>query len=90
LERPPTRWSGAKDAEVSFFAGGLDEDVEPVMVTADGTVEAGTYPETKQLNAGFVVVDVPSWEAALRWAARFAAACRRAHVVRSFGFDPLV
>lgn len=80
----------AKDAGVFIFAGGLDEDVEPVMVAADGTTTAGTYPETKQLNGGFAVIDVPSRKAALEWAAKFAAACRCAQEVRSFGFDPLV
>jgi hypothetical protein len=80
----------AKDAGVFVFAGGLDEDIEPVMVAGDGTVAAGTYPETKELNGGFTVVDVPSREAALEWAARIAAACRCAQEVRAFMFDPLV
>jgi hypothetical protein len=39
----------AKDAGVYLFAGGLDEDVEPVMVAGDGTVTASTYPQTKEL-----------------------------------------
>lgn len=80
----------AKDAGVYLFAGGLDEDVEPVMVAGDGTVTAGTYPETKELSGGFTVVDVPSREAALEWAAKIAAACRCAQEVREFQFDPLV
>jgi hypothetical protein len=80
----------AKDAGVYLFAGGLDEDVEPVMVTGDGTVTAGTYPENKELSDGFNVVDVPSREAALEWAAKIAAACRCAQEVCEFQFDPLV
>jgi hypothetical protein len=80
----------AKDAGVLLHAGGLDEDVEPVMLAGDGTVTAGTYPETKEFNGGFTVVDVPSREAALEWAARFAAARRCTQEVRAFGFDPLV
>jgi hypothetical protein len=80
----------AKEAGVLLHAGGLDEDVAPVMVAGDGTVTAGTYPETRELNGGFTVVDVPAREAALEWAARFAAACRCAQEVRAFGFDPLV
>jgi hypothetical protein len=80
----------AKEAGVLVFAGGLQEDVEPVLVAADGAVSAGTYPETRELSGGFALVDVPSREAALEWAARFAAACRCAQEVRSFGFDPLV
>ena len=80
----------AKDAGAYIFAGGLDEDVDPVMVAGDGTVTAGTYPQTKELAGGFTVVDVPSREAALEWAAKIAAACRRAQEVREFMFDPLV
>jgi hypothetical protein len=80
----------AKDAGVLLHAGGLDEGVEPVMVAGDGTVTAATYPETKELNGGFTVIDVPSREAALEWAVKFAAACRCAQEVRAFGFDPLV
>jgi hypothetical protein len=80
----------AKDAGVYIFAGGLDEDVEPVMVAGDGTVTAGTYPETEELSGGFTVVDVPSREAAVEWAAKIAAACRCAQEVREFQSDPLV
>jgi hypothetical protein len=80
----------AKDAGVYLFTGGLDEDVEPVMVAGDGTVTPGTYPETKELSGGFTVVDVPSREAALEWAAKIASACRCAQEVREFQFDPRV
>ena len=80
----------AKDAGVYLFAGGLDEGVDPVMVAGDGTVTAGTYPETKELSGGLTVVDVPSRDAALEWAAKIAAACRCAQEVREFQFDPLV
>lgn len=76
-------------AGVYLFSGGLDEDVEPVMVAGDGTVTAGTYPETKERAGGFTVVDVLSREEALKWAAKIAAACRCAHEVRKFQFDPL-
>ena len=79
----------AKDAGVYLFSGGLDEDVQPVMVAGDGTVTNGTYPENKELNGGVTVVDVPSREAALEWAAKLAAACRCAQEVREFHYDPL-
>ena len=59
------------------------------MVTGDGAVTNGTYPETRELDGGFTVVDVPSREAALDWAAKLAAACRCAQEVREFQFDPL-
>jgi hypothetical protein len=80
----------AKDAGVYLFTGGLDEDVEPVMVAGDGTVAVGTYPQTKELWGGVTIVDVPTREAALEWAAKIAAACRCAQEVREFMFDPLV
>ena len=78
----------AKDAGVYLFAGGLDEDVEPVMVAGDGTVTAGTYPRTKELWGGVTIVEVPTREAALEWAAKIAVACRCPQEVRKFGPDP--
>jgi hypothetical protein len=65
----------AMDAGVSVFGGGLAENVDPVMVAGDGTITAGTYPQTQDFNGGFTVLDVPSREAALEWAAKIAAAC---------------
>ncbi len=79
----------AKDAGVYLFSGGLDGDVEPVMVAEDGTVRGGTYPETRELDGGMTVVDVPSREEALEWAAKIAAACRCPQEVREFQYDPL-
>ena len=80
----------AKAAGVFVFAGGLDEGVGPVRVAGDGTLTDGSYPETRQLSGGFAVVQVPSRDVALAWAARFAAACRCAQEVREFMHDPLV
>ena len=80
----------AMDAGVWVFGGGLAEDVAPVMVAGDGTITAGTYPQTKELNGGFTVIDVPSREAALKWAARIATACRCAQEIREFMPDPAV
>lgn len=80
----------AMDAGVWVFGGGLAENVDPVMVTGDGTVIAGTYPQTRDFNGGFTVLDVPSREAALKWAAKIADACRCAQEVREFMPDPAV
>ena len=80
----------ALDAGVLVFGGGLAEDVDPVMVAGDGTITAGTYPQTKEFNGGFTVLDVPSREVALEWAAKIAAACRCAQEVREFGPDSAV
>jgi hypothetical protein len=80
----------AMDAGVWVFGGGLAEDVDPVMVAGDGTITAGTYPQTKEFNGGFTVLDVPSREAALEWAAKIAVACRCPQDVSAFGRDPAV
>lgn len=78
----------AKDAGVWVFGGGIDESVPPVMVAADGTVTEGTYPQTKQIEGGYSVLELPSYEAALEWAAKIAASCRCAQEVRAFQYDP--
>jgi hypothetical protein len=80
----------AMDEGVWVFGGGLDENAAPVMVAGDGTTTAGTYPQTRELNGGFTVIDVPSREAALEWAAKIAAACRCAQELREFMPDPAV
>ena len=78
----------AKDAGVWVFGGGIDESVPPVMVDGDGTVTEGAYPQTKQLEGGYSVLELPSREAALEWAAKIATACRCAQEVRAFAYDP--
>src|SRR4029079_434046 len=50
----------AMDAGVLVFGGGLAENVDPVMVAGDGTITAGTYPQTKGVNGGVLVPDVSS------------------------------
>jgi hypothetical protein len=74
----------AQDAGVWVFGGGLAENVDPVLVAGDGTVTVGTYPQTTELDGGFAVLDVPSREAAVEWAAKIAAACRCAQELREF------
>jgi len=80
----------AVEAGVWVFGGGLAENVDPVLVAGDGTITAGTYPQTKAFDGGFAVLDAPSREAALEWAAKFAFACRCAQEVREFGPDSAV
>ena len=80
----------ARDAGVLVFGGGLAENVDPVMVAGDGTITTGTYPQTKELDGGFSVLDTPSREAAVEWAAKIAVACRCAQEVREFMPDPAV
>jgi hypothetical protein len=78
----------AKQAGVYVFGGGLDGSVAPLMVAADGTVSNQTYPQTKELSGGFCVLALPSREAAIQWAAKFAKACRCSQELREFGYDP--
>ena len=78
----------AKAAGVWVFGGGIDESVPPVMVDGDGTVSEGAYPQTTQLEGGYTVLELPSRDAALEWAARIAVACRCAQEVREFQYDP--
>ena len=77
----------ALNAGVYLFSGGLDFQ-RPSVVAPDGTVTDGPYPQTKDLSGGFTVIDVPTREAALEWAAKIAVACRCAQEVREFGPDP--
>jgi hypothetical protein len=76
----------ARSAGVWVFGGGL-EDQKASVVATDGTVTEGAYPEA---DGGFCVVDVPTREAALEWAAKTAVACRCAQEVREFMPDPTV
>jgi hypothetical protein len=77
----------AKDAGVFVFAGGLESERASVVAT-DRTVTDGPYPETKEVIGGLTVVDVPSREEALEWAAKIAVACRCAQEVRVFQPGP--
>ena len=73
----------AINAGVYVSAGGLENQPACIMAT-DGTVTDGPYPEA---IGGFTLVDVPSREEALRWAAKIAVACRCAQEVRELGAD---
>src|SRR4051794_38397027 len=48
----------AKAAGVYVFSGGIDEDVPPALVSADGTVAMGGYPWAPTLDGGFTVVEL--------------------------------
>ena len=74
----------AVNAGVLVCAGGL-EDQRTSVVATDGTVTEGPYPEA---IGGLTVVNVPSREEALEWAAKIAVACRCAQEVRAIGPDP--
>jgi hypothetical protein len=76
----------ALNAGVWVFGGGLKSQPASVVAT-DGTVTDGPFP---QAVGGFCVVDVPSREEALKWAAKNAVACRCAQEVHEFMPDPMV
>ena len=78
----------AKAAGVYVFSGGINEAVAPLMVAADGTVTNATYPQTREFDGGFCVLELPSREAAVQWAAKIAKACRCSQELREFGYDP--
>jgi hypothetical protein len=74
----------AINAGVYVSAGGLENQPASIVAT-DGGVTDGPYPEA---IGGFTLVDVPSREKALQWAAKIAVACRCAQEVREIGADP--
>jgi hypothetical protein len=78
----------AKAAGVYVFGGGIDAQVPPVLVSADGTVAAGGYPWAPTLDGGLAVFEFATRDEAIAWAARIAKACRCAQELRVFGFDP--
>lgn len=79
----------AKDAGVWIHGGGVITQSAKTVAT-DGTVTDGPYPDAKAVVGGFVIVDVPSQEEALGWAAKWAVACRCAQEVRELMHDPEV
>jgi len=79
----------AQEAGVWIFGGGVQSQRARIVAT-DGMVTDGPYPETKAVIGGFSIVDVPSHEDALEWAAKIAVACRCAQEVRELLPDPSV
>lgn len=77
----------AKDAGVWIFGGGLLTQSASVVAT-DGTVTAGPCPETKAVVGGFSIIEVPTREEAIEWAAKLAVACRCSQEVREIMYDP--
>jgi len=80
----------AQDAGIWVFGGGVyaPDKGRVSVVRPDGTVSDGA--KSKAYIGGFTIIDVPSMEEALRWAAKIAAACRCAQEVRGIMSDPAV
>ena len=68
------------------YGGGLEHQKASIVAT-DGTVADGPHP---QAIGGLSVIDAPSREEALKWAAKIAVACRCAQEVREFMPDSAV
>lgn len=67
-------------AGVLVFTGLLEDAGGGTLVATDGTVTNGP----RDLRGGATIVEVPTREEALEWAARIASACRCAQEVRQF------
>ena len=78
----------AKAAGVYVFGGGINEHAAPLLVAADGSTTNETYPQTREFNGGFCVLELPTRAAAVQWAAKLAAACRCPQELREFHYDP--
>ncbi len=77
----------AKAAGVYVFGGGIDEEVDPVLVSADGSISGEIYPGS-YLKGGFTILELPTREDAVEWARRIAIACRCSQELREFMYDP--
>ena len=77
----------AKNAGVWIHGGGVQQQQASIVGT-DGVVSDGPLPETKAVIGGFSIIQVPSREDALEWAAKIAVACRCAQEVRELMDDP--
>jgi hypothetical protein len=77
----------AKAAGVWIFGGGILNQQASIVAT-DGSVSDGPYPETKAVIGGFSIIEVPSRDEALMWAAKIASSCRCAQEVREIMYDP--
>jgi len=77
----------AQEAGVWVYGAGLESQRASIVAT-DGTITDGPYPETKEVIGGFAVIEVPSREEALEWAAKIAVACRCSQEVREILPEP--
>ena len=78
----------AKDAGVWVFGGGVEGPRGRASWPPTGRSPMARIRRARRYIGGFSVVDVPSREEALEWAARIAVACRCAQEVREFVPDP--
>ncbi len=77
----------AKDAGVWIWGCGVYRQ-KASIVSVDGSVADGPFPETKAVVGGFSIIEVATHQEALEWASKIAASCRCAQEVREIMFDP--
>ena len=58
-----------------------------LLVSGNGAVLKGGYPWAAPLTGGFTVLELPSQDEAIAWAARMARACRCDQELRVFMLD---
>ncbi|MDM5181692.1 transcription initiation protein [Massilia sp. CCM 8695] len=78
----------AKAAGVYVFGGGINAGIGSLLVAPDGSSTSETYRQTREFDGGFCVLELPSRDVAVQWAARLATACRCAQELREFHYDP--
>lgn len=78
----------AKAAGVWITGGGVKGHQVSVVATDGSVTDDVRPPESRAHLGGFVILDVPSREQALRWAAKVAVACRCAQEVWELLHDP--
>ena len=77
----------AKAAGVYVFGGGIEERIDPVLVSSDGSISSEIYPGS-QIKGGFTVLELRTRDDAVAWAMKIAVACRCAQELREFMYDP--
>ncbi|GAA3314468.1 hypothetical protein GCM10017710_21270 [Arthrobacter ramosus] len=77
----------AKAAGAYVFGGGIEEETDPVLVSADGSVSTDIYPGS-EIKGGFTVLELPTRGDAVEWARKIAVACRCPQELREFMYDP--
>jgi hypothetical protein len=76
----------AKAAGVYVFGGGIEEHVDPMLVSADGHMSNDTAPGLV-IPAGFTILELPDRVVAEEWARKLATACHCAQELREFRYD---
>jgi len=53
-----------------------------------GSVTNEAYPQTREFDGGFCVMELPTRETQVEWAAKIANSCRCSQELREFQFEP--